>query len=86
MLREENGEKTAYGILTEAYKQHEQSLVKQMLSVKGLSFAWLDILIPLIHEIVDIIRPGICYTMLSFMLSLTKIILKTKTMMLSNWT
>lgn len=57
-MREENGEEMAYTILTEAYKQHEQSLLKQMLSLNGLSFSWSDVLIPLINEIVNVIRPG----------------------------
>lgn len=57
-LREENGEKMAYTVLTEAYKQHEQGLLKQMLNMAGLSFLWLDVLIPLVHEIVNVIRPG----------------------------
>lgn len=58
VLREDNGEKMAYTILTEAYKQQEQSLLKQMLNMNGLSFSWSDILTPLIHEIVNVIRPG----------------------------
>ncbi|KAL1517363.1 hypothetical protein ABEB36_001133 [Hypothenemus hampei] len=56
-LREENNEKEAYELLSEAYEQHEQSLLKQLLSVRGLSFSWNNILIPLTREIVTVIRP-----------------------------
>lgn len=58
-LREENGEKLAYNILTEAFKQHEQNLVDQLLSNNGLPLVWTDIIIPLVHRIVNTIRPGI---------------------------
>ncbi|XP_018563541.1 putative 1-phosphatidylinositol 3-phosphate 5-kinase [Anoplophora glabripennis] len=56
-LRDENGEKLAYGLLSETYEQHEQSLMKQLLSFKGLSHSWSDIIIPLIHNIITVIRP-----------------------------
>ncbi|KAK9877229.1 hypothetical protein WA026_016976 [Henosepilachna vigintioctopunctata] len=56
-LREENGEKAAYKILTEAYEQHEQTLLKQLLAANGLSLTWADIIFPLIHDIIDFIRP-----------------------------
>lgn len=58
LLREENGEKLAYTILTEAFKQHEQGLLKQLLSINGLSVSWSDVIIPLLHEIVNGVRPG----------------------------
>ncbi|KAL3284887.1 hypothetical protein HHI36_019023 [Cryptolaemus montrouzieri] len=57
VLREENGEKTAYEILTETYEQHEQTLLKQLLAANGISLTWSDIIVPLIHDIVNIIRP-----------------------------
>ncbi|CAH1132979.1 unnamed protein product [Ceutorhynchus assimilis] len=56
-LREENGEKEAYELLSEAYEQHEQSLLKQLLATQGLSLAWIHILIPLICDVVTVIRP-----------------------------
>lgn len=56
-LREENGEKLAYDILTEAFKQHEQSLLKQLLSMNGLPSCWSDFIIPLAHDLVNSIRP-----------------------------
>lgn len=57
-LRDENGEKLAYGLLSETYEQHEQSLMKQLLSLKGLSHSWTDVVIPLIQNIISVIRPG----------------------------
>lgn len=59
VLREENEEKFAYSSLNEAYEQHEQSFLKQLLSDKGLSHSWADVIIPLTHEIVSVIMPGI---------------------------
>ncbi|XP_066249810.1 1-phosphatidylinositol 3-phosphate 5-kinase isoform X1 [Euwallacea similis] len=56
-LREENGEKEAYELLTEAYEQHELNLLKQLLSAKGLSLSWIDLLIPLTRDIASVIRP-----------------------------
>lgn len=56
-LREENGEKEAYRILTNAYDQHEQTLMKQILATNCLSLSWSNILLPLIHDIVTLTRP-----------------------------
>lgn len=59
VLREENDEKMAYTLLTDAYNQHEESFLKQLLSNKGLAHSWADIILPVIHDIVSIIRPGL---------------------------
>ncbi|EFA00380.1 1-phosphatidylinositol 3-phosphate 5-kinase [Tribolium castaneum] len=56
-LREENGEKLAYNLLTEAYQQHEQGLLKQLLASNGLLLSWADVIIPLCNEIINVIRP-----------------------------
>uniref|UniRef100_A0A1Y1N0Y2 1-phosphatidylinositol-3-phosphate 5-kinase n=1 Tax=Photinus pyralis TaxID=7054 RepID=A0A1Y1N0Y2_PHOPY len=56
-LREENGEKFVYNVITNTYKQHEEGLLKQLLSIHGLSVSWVDTIIKLTHEIVDLIRP-----------------------------
>ncbi|XP_044763369.1 1-phosphatidylinositol 3-phosphate 5-kinase [Coccinella septempunctata] len=56
-LREQNGEKAAYQILTNAYDQHEQSLMKQILATNGLSLTWSNILLPIIHDVVNVTRP-----------------------------
>ncbi|KAK9746951.1 FYVE zinc finger [Popillia japonica] len=58
-LREENGERNAYHLLEEAFKQHESSLVKQLLNQHGLQLSWSDTLLPLIHEIVDYVHPDL---------------------------
>lgn len=57
-LREENGERLAYSLLSETFEQHAQSFLKQLLSSRGLSLSWADILTPLTNDIVDVIRPG----------------------------
>ncbi|KAK5642357.1 hypothetical protein RI129_008524 [Pyrocoelia pectoralis] len=56
-LREDNAENLVYNLLTNTYKQHEECLVKQLLSLHGLSLVWMDTIINLTHEIVDLIRP-----------------------------
>nr|XP_023014888.1 1-phosphatidylinositol 3-phosphate 5-kinase isoform X1 [Leptinotarsa decemlineata]XP_023014889.1 1-phosphatidylinositol 3-phosphate 5-kinase isoform X1 [Leptinotarsa decemlineata] len=56
-LREENREKLAYSLLTETFEQHELSFLRQLLSLKGLPSSWVEVIIPLIHEIIAIIRP-----------------------------
>lgn len=58
-LRDDNGERIAYELLTNTYKQHEFSLLGQLLCANGLNLNyWREIAIPLIHEVVDKIRPG----------------------------
>ncbi|CAH1155707.1 unnamed protein product [Phaedon cochleariae] len=56
-LREENGEKSAYNLLTEASDQHMQNLLRQLLSSKGLSLSWSEVISTLIHNIIANIRP-----------------------------
>lgn len=48
----------AYELLTNVYQQHEFSLLGQQLCAKGLSLNWREICMPLIHGIVDKVRPG----------------------------
>lgn len=57
-LRDDNGERIAYELLTNVYKQHEISLLTQLLSVSGLSLTWRETVLPLVHDIIDKIRPG----------------------------
>lgn len=57
-LRSDNGEEQAYQVLTKTFKQHEQNLIYQLLSVNGLSRNWSEIINPLVHQIVDKIQPG----------------------------
>lgn len=56
-LREENGEKSAYNLLTETYQQHEQNLLRQLLLSNGLSLSWSDVVISLCQDIINVIRP-----------------------------
>ncbi|KAF5299848.1 hypothetical protein FQA39_LY11385 [Lamprigera yunnana] len=56
-LREENDEREAYNLLTNAFKQHEENLLKQLLSLNGLSVSWTDIVLNLSHDIVNYVRP-----------------------------
>lgn len=56
-LREENEEKLAYTILSDTFEQHEHNLLKQLLLSKGLAYSWSEIIVPLLHDIIGIIRP-----------------------------
>ncbi|XP_022917370.2 1-phosphatidylinositol 3-phosphate 5-kinase [Onthophagus taurus] len=58
-LREENNEKLAYNLLQDAFKQHENNLLKQLLNQEGLNLSWAEVLLPLVHEIVDLVRPDL---------------------------
>ncbi|KAF5269883.1 hypothetical protein FQR65_LT05681 [Abscondita terminalis] len=56
-LREENGEKEVYNLITNAFKHHEETLLKQLLSATGLLFSWVDVILNLVHDIIDLVRP-----------------------------
>ncbi|XP_024937173.1 1-phosphatidylinositol 3-phosphate 5-kinase isoform X2 [Cephus cinctus] len=58
-LRGAFGEQSAYNNLMSAYKQHEDSLVKQLLSKEGLSQSWAEVILPIAHQIVDTVRPDL---------------------------
>ncbi|XP_015119945.1 1-phosphatidylinositol 3-phosphate 5-kinase [Diachasma alloeum] len=58
-LRNSFGEMSAYNSLSAAYKQHEDSLIKQLLNKEGLSQKWSDVVIPIAHQIVDQLRPDL---------------------------
>ncbi|XP_076640045.1 1-phosphatidylinositol 3-phosphate 5-kinase fab1 [Colletes latitarsis] len=58
-LRTALGELHAYECLTSAYKQHEDSLIKQLLNKEGLSQTWSEIILPIAHQIVDYVRPDL---------------------------
>lgn len=53
------GEGSAYNLLTAAYKEHEDSLVKQLLNKEGLAQSWSEIILPIAHQIVDQVRPNL---------------------------
>lgn len=58
-LRNSFGEMAAYNSLSVAYKQHEDSLIKQLLSKESLSQSWSEVILPLAHQIVDQVRPDL---------------------------
>ncbi|KAL6263914.1 hypothetical protein P5V15_003996 [Pogonomyrmex californicus] len=58
-LRTAFGELSAYECLTSAYKAHEDSLIKQLLSKEGLSQTWSNIILSIAHQIVDHVRPDL---------------------------
>jgi len=39
------------------FKQHEQSLLKQLLNAEGLSQSWIDVVVPLAQQVVDTVWP-----------------------------
>ncbi|CAL7943576.1 unnamed protein product [Xylocopa violacea] len=53
------GELHAYECLTSAYKQHEDSLIKQLLNKEGLSQSWSEVILPIAHQIIDYVRPDL---------------------------
>ncbi|XP_012274493.1 1-phosphatidylinositol 3-phosphate 5-kinase isoform X2 [Orussus abietinus] len=58
-LRTAFEEMDAYNCLTTAYRQHEDSLVGQLLSKEGLSRSWSDAILRISHQIVDHVRPDL---------------------------
>ncbi|XP_029039726.2 LOW QUALITY PROTEIN: 1-phosphatidylinositol 3-phosphate 5-kinase [Osmia bicornis bicornis] len=58
-LRTVFGELHAYECLTSAYKQHEDSLIKQLLNKEGLSQSWSEVILPIAHQIIDHVRPDL---------------------------
>ncbi|KOC63940.1 Putative 1-phosphatidylinositol 3-phosphate 5-kinase [Habropoda laboriosa] len=58
-LRTVFGELYAYECLTSAYKQHEDSLIKQLLNKEGLSQTWSEIILPIAHQIIDHVKPDL---------------------------
>ncbi|KAG7205451.1 hypothetical protein KM043_007441 [Ampulex compressa] len=58
-LRTVFGEINAYDRLTAGYKQHEDSLIKQLLNKEGLSQTWSEVILPIAHQIIDHVRPDL---------------------------
>ncbi|XP_011863419.1 PREDICTED: 1-phosphatidylinositol 3-phosphate 5-kinase isoform X2 [Vollenhovia emeryi] len=58
-LRTAFGELSAYECLTSAYKAHEDSLIKQLLSKEGLSQTWSNTILSIAHQIIDQVRPDL---------------------------
>jgi 1-phosphatidylinositol-3-phosphate 5-kinase len=44
------------------FKQHEHSLLKQLLNSEGLSQSWVDVVVPIAQQIVDIVQPDVRYS------------------------
>ncbi|XP_076228988.1 1-phosphatidylinositol 3-phosphate 5-kinase fab1 isoform X2 [Nomia melanderi] len=58
-LRAAFGELHVYECVTSAYKQHEDSLIKQLLNKEGLSQTWSETILPIAHQVVDFVRPDL---------------------------
>ncbi|KAG8194044.1 hypothetical protein JTE90_028386 [Oedothorax gibbosus] len=58
-LREDNGEKSSFESFNALYKVHEATLLNQLLSNEGLSLAWSEIILPIIHHVVDSVHPDV---------------------------
>ncbi|XP_059468321.1 1-phosphatidylinositol 3-phosphate 5-kinase isoform X2 [Neocloeon triangulifer] len=58
-LRTDNGEKEAYHLLSKAFENHEDALLHQLLNSEGLSEDWALTVQPLVHQIVDLVRPDV---------------------------
>ncbi|XP_076280826.1 1-phosphatidylinositol 3-phosphate 5-kinase fab1 isoform X3 [Lasioglossum baleicum] len=58
-IRTSFGELHTYERLTSAYKQHEDSLIKQLLNKEGLSQTWSETILPIAHQVVDFVRPDL---------------------------
>eukprot|EP00058_Branchiostoma_floridae_P013130 XP_002598618.1 hypothetical protein BRAFLDRAFT_118352 [Branchiostoma floridae] len=58
-LREENGERLAMKRLCSAHDQHTVSFVRQLLHEEYLSLWWSDIIMPLVRQISETVRPDV---------------------------
>ncbi|XP_065348560.1 1-phosphatidylinositol 3-phosphate 5-kinase isoform X2 [Cloeon dipterum] len=58
-LRTDNGERESYEKLTEAFEKHEEALTRQLLQAERLSDDWIPTVQPLVHQIVDLVRPDV---------------------------
>ncbi|XP_023806774.1 1-phosphatidylinositol 3-phosphate 5-kinase isoform X3 [Oryzias latipes] len=58
-LREENGEKKAMERLLSANHSHMMALLQQLLYSESLSLSWRDIIVPVVRQVVQTVRPDI---------------------------
>ncbi|KAM3862278.1 1-phosphatidylinositol 3-phosphate 5-kinase [Diretmus argenteus] len=58
-LREENGEKKAMERLLSANHSHMMALLQQLLYNESLSLSWRDIIVPVVRQVVQTVRPDI---------------------------
>uniref|UniRef100_A0A673ZFU1 1-phosphatidylinositol 3-phosphate 5-kinase n=1 Tax=Salmo trutta TaxID=8032 RepID=A0A673ZFU1_SALTR len=58
-LREENGEKKAMERLLSANHSHMMALLQQLLYSESLSLSWRDIIVPVVRQVVQTVRPDV---------------------------
>uniref|UniRef100_A0A4W4E409 1-phosphatidylinositol 3-phosphate 5-kinase n=1 Tax=Electrophorus electricus TaxID=8005 RepID=A0A4W4E409_ELEEL len=58
-LREENGEKKAMERLLSANHSHMMALLQQLLYSESLSLSWRDIIVPVVRQVVQAVRPDV---------------------------
>uniref|UniRef100_A0A4W3JLS6 1-phosphatidylinositol 3-phosphate 5-kinase n=1 Tax=Callorhinchus milii TaxID=7868 RepID=A0A4W3JLS6_CALMI len=58
-LREENGEKQAMERLLSANHNHMMALLQQLLYSESLSLSWRDIIVPVVRQVVQTVRPDV---------------------------
>ncbi|XP_076857787.1 1-phosphatidylinositol 3-phosphate 5-kinase isoform X3 [Brachyhypopomus gauderio] len=58
-LREENGEKKAMERLLSANHSHMMGLLQQLLYSESLSLSWRDIIVPVVRQVVQAVRPDV---------------------------
>ncbi|OXB62577.1 hypothetical protein ASZ78_014177 [Callipepla squamata] len=59
LLREENGEKQAMERLLSANHSHMMALLQQLLYNESLSLSWRDIIVPVVCQVVQTVRPDV---------------------------
>ncbi|XP_078536468.1 1-phosphatidylinositol 3-phosphate 5-kinase isoform X1 [Lissotriton helveticus] len=59
LLREENGEKQAMERLLSANHSHMMSLLQQLLYNDSLSLSWKDVIVPVVCQVVQTVRPDV---------------------------
>ncbi|XP_042323749.1 1-phosphatidylinositol 3-phosphate 5-kinase isoform X7 [Sceloporus undulatus] len=59
LLREENGEKQAMERLLSANHSHMMGLLQQLLYTESLSLSWRDIIVPVVCQVVQTVRPDV---------------------------
>uniref|UniRef100_A0A8C2KMX6 1-phosphatidylinositol 3-phosphate 5-kinase n=1 Tax=Cyprinus carpio TaxID=7962 RepID=A0A8C2KMX6_CYPCA len=58
-LREENGERKAMERLLSANHSHMMALLQQLLYSESLSLSWRDIIVPVVRQVVQTVRPDV---------------------------
>ncbi|XP_046386822.1 1-phosphatidylinositol 3-phosphate 5-kinase isoform X2 [Ischnura elegans] len=58
-LNPDNGEREAFLRLSSAYKSHQEALLRQLLVSEGLAQSWGDVVLPLVSQIVELVRPDV---------------------------